>query len=301
MVRNQVLITTSRSIFPQDKPEQLTVTEVLDSIKSKDNHFQHIIKEIRNADYDVANILKLSLPPIYFSGTFSKIEDSGLINYSQLICIDVDEVTDIKAFKNEMKDVSFVYCCFISPSGKGLKILVFHDCPDHTRHRDIYWHIGNELKLASRTDLKFDTHCSNLSRACFFSYDPELVINPKAETMKIDKNTLITLPVSSTTKKFSKHDTLVSITVRSLPSNYSELKKIKELMVKEMEEFERFHSFYPGVRNTNLNILACKLRSKGFPLELVLPYLQLYYGGKHPDFTVKEIEKCISSVYNHCT
>lgn len=296
----QTIITTSRSIFPKDKPEQSTVMEVLDGIKSKDNRFQHIIKEIRNASHDVANHLKLALQPIYFSGIFTRKEDSGLTKYSQLVCIDVDEVMDIKTFKNEMKDIPFVYSCFKSPSGKGLKILVFHDCPDSSRHRDIYWHIGRELGLSSRTDLTFDVHCSNISRACFFSYDPALVVNQKAETLKIDLTTLPSIPISSATKKYSTYDILTPITPQPIPSTHGDLKKLKELMIKEIEEFERFHSFYPGVRNAHLNILICKLRSKGLPLELVLPYLKLYYGGKHSDFTVKEIESCVISVYNHC-
>lgn len=300
MVRPQTLITTSRTLFPKDELEQHTLMEVLEGIKSKDNKFQYIIKEIAKAPHTQANIMKLALPPIYFAGTFIRKEDSGLDKYSQLVCLDVDDVSDISAFKKEIKAFPYVYSCFRSPSGKGLKILVFHDYADPKRHPDIYWHIGRELGLLSRTDLTFDTHCSNISRACFFSYDPNLLINPNAKTMKIDEVSLPTLPVSSKTGGTSSHDTLTPVPPLALPSNYHDLKQLKDLLVKELEEFERFHSFYPGVRNTNLNILTCKLRSKGCPLQIVLPYLQLYYGGRHPDFSTKEIESCVRSVYTHC-
>ena len=246
----------------------------------------------------MANNLKLSLPPICFSGKFSKREDSGLIQYSQLICIDVDEVADIRGLKTEMKDIPFVYSCFISPSGKGLKLLVFHDCTDSTRHGDIYRFIGEKLGLTTRTDLKFDTHCSNLSRACFFSYDPTLVINKNAIPLNIDLATLKPSPPSTT--KFSPHDSISTVTVNPPPTDYKGFKQYKEAMVRDIEEFERFHSFYPGVRNRNLNILVCKLRSKGYPETLVSPYLQLYYGGKHSDFTTTEIKNSISSVYKYC-
>lgn len=277
-------------------PEHCALLEVLEAIRSRSNPFKSIVQEINKADHSRANNLKLALPPICFSGKFSKRDDTGLIQYSQLVCIDVDEVSDVTALKKEMKDVPFVYSCFLSPSGKGLKILVIHDCPDKAKHSDIYHYIGKELGLTTRGGLKFDTYCSNLSRACFFSFDPKLVINPNAETLKIDVSKLKPQPKPASV--LSSQDSLQPFTPIAIRSDHKALKKLKESLVKEMNEFERFHSFYPGVRNRNLNILVCKLRSKGYPEELVLPYLQLYYGGKHPDFTVTEIGNCIRSVYN---
>ncbi|MBD5244135.1 MAG: hypothetical protein HDS57_01520 [Barnesiella sp.] len=296
MATQQTIITMFPTITSVFNPEHCALLEVLEAIRSRINPFKSIVQEINKADHSRANNLKLALPPICFSGKFSKRDDTGLIQYSQLVCIDVDEVSDVTALKKEMKDVPFVYSCFLSPSGKGLKILVIHDCPDKAKHSDIYHYIGEQLGLTTRSDLKFDTHCSNLSRACFFSYDPKLIMNQNAETMKIEAIKL--KPHSKSSSAYSPHDSLPPITAIQIPSDYKDLKKLKESLIMEIEEFERFNSFYPGVRNRNLNILVCKLRSKGYPEELVLPYLQLYYGGKHPDFTIKEIGNCIKSVYN---
>ncbi len=298
MAIRHTLITSFPTITDITKPETCSLMEVLEGIKSKANPFQHIIREINKATHDEANNLKLALPPICFSGTFSRREDSGLIQYSQLVCIDVDEIADIKAFRNELKDFPFVYSFFTSPSGKGLKILVFHDFLDPARHPDIYRYVGDELGLVGRADLKFDLHCSNLSRACFFSYDPKLVINPNAETLKIDVSRLQSHPTASVSR-YSRHDTLKPVSVNPMPSDYHALKKYKEAMINEIEQFERFHSFYPGVRNRNLNILVCKLRTKGFPEDLVSQYLQLYYGGYHNDFRATEIQNCVRSVYKY--
>ena len=296
MATQQIIITMFPTITSVLNPEHCALLEVLEAIRSRSNPFKSIVQEINRADHDRANNLKLALPPICFSGKFSKRDDTGLILYSQLICIDVDEVSDVAALKKEMRDVPFVYSCFLSPSGKGLKILVSHDCPDVTKHSDIYHYIGDQLGLTTRADLKFDTHCSNLSRACFFSHDPKLIMNQNAEALKIEATKLKPYPKS--TSVLSSHDSLQPISFTPIPSDHKAFKRYKDSMVKEFEEFERFHSFYTGVRNRNLNILVCKLRSKGYPEELVLPYLQLYYGGKHPDFTIKEIGNCIKSVYN---
>lgn len=295
MVTKQPLVTLFPTLMDINHPSDYPPLEVLESIKSKTNQFQHILKEIQNAPHTIANQLKLALPPICFSGTFSKRDDSGLLQYSQLVCIDVDDVSDLNTLKKELKQVPYVYSCFVSPSGKGLKILVFHDCPDHSRHGDIYWHIGEQLGLTGRSDLTFDTHCSNISRACFFSYDPNLVINSKAETLKVDVSALKPRPKPSAS--LSSWDSLPTIPSVPIPSTVEELKKLKESLVKDLEQFERFYSFYPGIRNRNLNILVCKLRSNGYPEELVSIYLQLYYGGQHSDFTTAEIKRCVSSVY----
>lgn len=295
MVNQHTTITLFPTIRDINNPRPSLLLEVLENIKSRSNPYQQIIKDINNAPKDEANNLKLALPPICFSGTFDRREDSALTQYSQLVCIDVDDIKDLNAFRKEMKDVPFVYSCFVSPSGKGLKILIFHDCPDSSRHGDIYWHIGEKLGLTGRTDLTFDTHCSNISRACFFSYDPTLVINSKADVLNIGPSTLKPRPKPASS--FSTHDSLTPITPMPIPIDHQSLKKLKKSFMKDLEEFERFNSFYPGVRNRNLNILVCKLRSKGYPEQLVCPYLQLYYGGRHPDFTMNEIESCVTSVY----
>lgn len=291
------LISTFPNIRSINNPENHYLPEVLDGIKWRSNPYRNLINQINKAPHDEANILKLSLPSICFSGTFNRRVDSGLDVYAQLVCIDVDEVTDLSALKQEMKQVSFVYSYFISPSGKGLKILVFHDCKDSTRHADIYRHIGSELKLTPRSDLKFDSHCSNISRGCFFSYDPDLYINRNASVLPIDVNKLTTLP-PSTGSSFSSHDTLTPPPVKPIPTNDNDLKKLKNEMVELHMRFEEYYSFYPGVRNRNLNILCCILRSNGIPEDIVSPYLQLYYGNKHPDFLAADIKACVHSVYN---
>lgn len=289
MVNQHTTITLFPTIREINNPRPSLLLEVLENIKSRSNPYQQIIKDINNAPKDEANNLKLALPPICFSGTFDRREDSGLTQYSQLVCIDVDDVRDLNTFRKEMKDVPFVYSCFVSPSGKGLKILIFHDCPDSSRHGDIYWHIGEKLGLTRRTDLTFDTHCSNLSRACFFSYDPTLFINANAKTFPIAPATLTQRPKPTTV--FSTHDSLQPVIAKAVPTDYEGLKRYKNSFVGEIEEFERFRSFHPGVRNRNLNILVCKLRSKRFPERLVSLYLQLYYGGRQSDFTVAEIQR----------
>lgn len=297
MVKDSILVSSFGNIYLTDRPQNYALIEVLEGFKSKQNPFQHYIQEIRKADHKKANELKLGLPSILFSGTFKMRTDKDLETYSQLICLDIDEVSDPRNLRKEIVGVPYVYSSFLSPSGKGLKVLIFHDCSDPSFHSQIYYMLGNELGLTTRTDLKFDNHCSNISRACYISFDPDLKINSKAQVKEIDINTLPPLSKVKSSKPFSDHDTVIREPINPLPTDFKSLKRMKNALIEDVEQFERFYSFFPGVRNNNLNILAFTLRSKGYPKELVQYFLSLLYGTKYSDFTSSEIERIVNSAY----
>ena len=87
-----------------------------------------LVKKIRaEKNKENRNILKQKLPAICFSGTFNKRNDNALKEHSGLICLDFDGYPSNKVMLMEKEKLSkdkYVYCVFISPSGKGLKALV---------------------------------------------------------------------------------------------------------------------------------------------------------------------------------
>jgi hypothetical protein len=82
--------------------------------KSKD-----IVRKIRlEKDKELRNKLKQELPAICFSGTFSKREDSALMEHSGLICLDFDNFPssdEILAKKDELANDPYTFSVFISP------------------------------------------------------------------------------------------------------------------------------------------------------------------------------------------
>ena len=114
---------------------------------------------------------KIKLPVICFSGEFSSRTDEGLFEHSGFIVLDFDHV-DVKETKTALATDDFIYSCWVSPSGDGIKALVRLTNPE--RHRD---HFRALITYFNRQyGLEVDESGINESRACFESYDPDIIV-----------------------------------------------------------------------------------------------------------------------------
>lgn len=138
------------------------------------------IEEIRSCiDREKAQKMKGNLPSICFSGKFpSERKDESIIEHSGFICLDFDHVEDLRNKQTEIISNNFVYACWVSPSGNGLKALV--RIADGKKHRD---HFTALLDFFPEMDMK----CINESRVCYESYDPDIYVNKDAKVFKKTK------------------------------------------------------------------------------------------------------------------
>jgi hypothetical protein len=92
-----------------------------------------------------------------------------------LVVLDFDHI-DVENSKASLATDQYVYSVWVSPSGEGLKALVRITNPE--RHRD---HFRALVKYFHKQyGLDVDESGVNESRACFESYDPDIVINEGA-------------------------------------------------------------------------------------------------------------------------
>lgn len=114
---------------------------------------------------------------VSFSGTFSYGNDASLMEHSQLICLDFDDIDDVTALRRTLlSDPYFeTLLMFTSPSGRGVK-WVIHIDTSLRDHRE--WFRLLESYLAETYQLTVDPKCINVSRACYLPYDPEAYICP---------------------------------------------------------------------------------------------------------------------------
>ena len=130
------------------------------------------IDEVRAGNKDK----KKELPVVCFSGEFSSRNDDSLFEHSGLIVLDFDHV-DVDATKRSLAIDDFVYSCWTSPSGNGVKALVRITNPE--RHRD---HFRAMVKYFERQHgLEVDESGINESRACFESHDPDIIIKDESK------------------------------------------------------------------------------------------------------------------------
>ena len=164
-------ITMFPSITSIDSPYYLTIDTALNRIK--EGKSKEKVDKVREGDKQ----LKKTLPVTLFSGVFSGRRDEQIQGHSGLIVLDFDHI-DVNDYKALLGTDDYIRACWTSPSRDGLKALVLITNPE--RHRD---HFRALQAYFDRTyGLEVDPSGINVSRACFESYDPDLISNenPKA-------------------------------------------------------------------------------------------------------------------------
>jgi hypothetical protein len=174
-----MVATIFKNIFSKE-PHFITIDSALDRIKKGTS--DKTVNEIRNAiDKEKANKIKLNLPSVCFSGKFGKDRrDDQLIQHSGFLVLDFDDVDDIRSVQVDIISEKFVYACWISPSGKGLKALI--KIADGSKHREHFQALQEIFPIVDKSGI-------NVSRVCYESYDPNIYINTNAEVFKKVKKT----------------------------------------------------------------------------------------------------------------
>lgn len=167
------------SIFKHKKdvygrPKYSEADSVLESIRLC--KLQQQIDTIRaESDSERRRELKGLLPNICFAGKFTNRTDKGLVEHSGLAILDIDHIgtaEQVEAEKEKLKSVSYIYSCFVSPSGDGLKVLVRIPA-DKEKHRAHYSALMKIFPQSDETSI-------NESRVCYASADANIYINKNA-------------------------------------------------------------------------------------------------------------------------
>ncbi len=122
---------------------------------------------------------KTNFDYVTFSGTFEKRNSKNVLLQSGYLCIDIDHVkNDLNQLKTKLiNDANLeIQLLFISPSGDGLKLVVYFDTMQNTL-LEIFNLV--EIYFKQVYNIQIDKACKNIDRACFLCYDNDVFINPK--------------------------------------------------------------------------------------------------------------------------
>jgi hypothetical protein len=160
------MITIFSSITNIDDPHYISLESALDRIR--EGKSQAKVDEVRGGQ----SAVKKTLPVALFSGVFKGRRDDDIQGHSGYIILDFDHI-DVDDYKALLGTDEHIRACWRSPSGDGLKALV--KISNSERHRD---HFRALQAYFDRTyGLEVDPSGINVSRACFESYDPDLISN----------------------------------------------------------------------------------------------------------------------------
>lgn len=192
-----------------DVSSNFKLEDILADIKS--GKYEPEVCKIRNliANGEDASKLKKKLPSFTVTGIFKlKRKSSNIEQYASLLILDYDKLTksQISLLSEKLVQMDYVYSFFISPSGKGLKVIVSvdSDADNHEIAFNQVVHVFNDL-----FEIPIDTSGKDIARLCFMSYDPNLFINPQVKAFKvqledsIDFDAAISQAIHLTERKYS--------------------------------------------------------------------------------------------------
>lgn len=264
------MVTIFKDLYTTSTPFYKDISFILERIKTGKS--KDLVEAIRNEkNKEKRDALKIKLPAILFSGTFSNRNAKGLKEHSGYICLDFDKYESDKkmiADRKKFEKDEYTFSVFTSPSGNGLKVIVKIP-PVVENHRDYF--IALEKYYNSEN---FDIACKDVSRVCYESYDPKIYINPKS-------------------KEWNKFDEILgSSFIENSPIIV--LEDENEIISRLIKWFDKNYSMTAN-RNTNLFILASAFNEFGVSQDSCKYYCQKFI---QKDFTEKEIERTIRSAYS---
>jgi len=257
------MITIFKNIFSKE-PHFITVEKALERIKLGAS--KQLVMDIRLAlDKEKANKLKLNLPSICFSGKFgADRKDDQLIEHSGFIVLDFDDISELRDKQTEIISNKFVYSCWVSPSGNGLKALV--KIADGAKHREHFQSLQDIFPEIDRSGI-------NVSRVCYESFDPDIYINENAEIFA----------------KAKKVEKIVVSETENLDDSENFRRILKWLTNKN-------DAFVTGERNTYIFKLASACCRFGIGEESALGLISTEYTVSN-DFTMSEMKSAVKSGY----
>jgi predicted P-loop ATPase len=160
---------------PKAKPiRNLSEQEFFDGVKN--GQWQD---EVLN--YRIGVIEKTKLHCLTPSGVFSQREIKGLVQHSNVICLDVDAKDQICEFDiEEIKKDDYVNVVHESCTGNGGYAIYVKI--DGNKHLDAY--LGLEEYFFVNYSIVLDKACKDVSRLRFVSFDPYLFQNNKSKVFK---------------------------------------------------------------------------------------------------------------------
>lgn len=257
-----MIVTIFKNIFSKE-PHYISLQDALKRIEQGNS--KTIVDEVRSTlDKEKANKVKFNLPSVCFSGKFgADRKDDQIIEHSLFVVLDFDNVYELREKQTEIISHKFIYACWVSPSGNGLKALV--KIADGSKHREHFQALQDVFPEIDKSGI-------NVSRVCYESYDPEIYINAEAEVFKKTKKTEKIVVVQRTDDET----------------------KIFQNLLKWLTN--KNEAFVTGERNNFIFKLACACCKFGIDENTANGMINMEFVS-NSDFTKTEADRAIRSAY----
>ena len=265
-----------------NKVEDKSLEEILNDIKigkykAEISDIRHLINNDRKEESDE---LKKQLTAFTVSGTFNNGRSIDKIeNYSQYVILDIDKLSNVqlKEIINFTRLAPYTFASFISPSGKGLKIIVkINTTKEH--HKEAYKQVVDYYEQALNIDI--DISGSDICRLCFVSFDEEIYINNDTAIFQVD---IINEIESNKINNRIEHN-------NKGVNNTSDYEKFQNCV----DFTNNVASYQEGNRNNYIFQLACNCNRKGLNKVETENFI-----GQAFNLNTSEIKAAVKSAYKN--
>lgn len=160
-----------------DRPD-VSIATVIQEVRSGVYSAQvaALRQTLASGDVTSYKLAKIYLPAFTAAGMFDRRHHSEcLLRHSGVLPIDIDNVPDLIGLKARLVGDAYIYYCFVSPSGAGLKLGVRIDPANH-----LGGYFASEVYFKTTYDVTIDQSCKDICRLTFVSHDPDAWLNPGA-------------------------------------------------------------------------------------------------------------------------
>lgn len=261
--------------------EQKDILKILSDIKTGvyQNAITYLRKSLADDKKEAAERAKKSLPAFTPSATFNGGRKMAfLTNYNALMVLDIDklEKEKLQQCKTKIRMDDFVFASFVSPSGNGLKIFV-KVSSDKEQHKETFLELQRYFE--ELLSVEIDKSGKDITRLCFFSYDPEIFINENSQVFS--ENGSATECHAERSRSISKHQ-------NNTQADY-------DVLYEHAVRFtEKKIQFTEGNRNNFVFALANNLNRKGIAESMALGYILADYG-----YDAREVTTAVKSAYQN--
>jgi len=167
--------------------DSLSLAKIIEQIRG--NKYKKTVSEIRKlikiGDLERAKQVKRTLVAFTVSGSFEGGPKMVFLKaYNPFVILDINNLTPhlLRYLIFGIKKIEFTKAVFVSPGGRGLKIIVEVD--SEMKKHDLAWEQVREFyeeKLAVAVENKGD----KITRLCFMSHDPDAYFNLGSSVYKV--------------------------------------------------------------------------------------------------------------------
>lgn len=168
-------VTVFKNVKDPENGRIVDLSKVIDQIRTG-GKLRSELEELRTSENYKSD--KMKLPVICFNGEFTRRNIKGLNSHNGFMILDIDGLEDPFKRKEELSEHPNIYAVFISPSYKGVKALLrIPKLKNDSEFKEVFRAAQDEFK-------DIDGSGKDISRCCFFSYDPDIYVNEIATEFK---------------------------------------------------------------------------------------------------------------------